>query len=423
MKRGAADWLSVAQFALSLIALCLIWGMALLAVFFAFLQSSAAFGGLAGSLPLLMTAASALIGGILLLPSVVTSLQRIAGRPPGSQVRFSHRRWPSLLIFALPVVLLLGNIAADQGRLALLFLPPLNVLAVLLPVVWLLYLAVRGLPLGTQQRAWGIFDSGLVLGPALIILAEIFAALVMLIAGVLYIAQNPQLIQDLSNLSQELTTTMPSTDRVVRLMAPYLTSPLTIAAVIGFFSLIVPLAEEALKPIGVWLLAGRKLSPAAGFAGGALSGAGFAIFESLTASTSGEQWTMLVVGRIGTAVVHILTTALMGLAIVNAWNRRRYLRLAATYLGVVLLHGAWNALSILYAIDGMVTGLDLAGGLQLPAFISATPFILAVFSALLFAALLWSNRRLYRSHPLSTSAQEQGSSPAQLSGSQDQGVL
>ena len=192
--------------------------------------------------------------------------------------------------------------------------------------------------------------------------------------------------------------------------------------IFGFFSLMVPLAEEALKPIGVWLLAGRKLSPAAGFTAGAMSGAGFAIFESLTASTSGEQWTMLVVGRIGTAVVHILTSALMGLAIVNAWNRRRYLRLAATYLGVVLLHGAWNGLSILYAIDGMVTGLDLEGGLQLPAFMSATPYILAVFSALLFAALLWTNRRLYRSLPI-PGAQEQRFDPAEHSGSQDEGVL
>jgi hypothetical protein len=159
----------------------------------------------------------------------------------------------------------------------------------------------------------------------------------------------------------------------------------------------VPLVEEAVKPIGVWLLLKRSLSPAEGFAAGALSGAGFAIFESLAASSTGEGWLILVSGRIGTAAVHILTTALMGWALVLARSQKRYLRLVGTYLGVVLIHGAWNALTMFAAINGIQNELDLGVSEILPQISPFTPYILAVMALLIFAALLWVNRHLRRS--------------------------
>jgi RsiW-degrading membrane proteinase PrsW (M82 family) len=85
------------------------------------------------------------------------------------------------------------------------------------------------------------------------------------------------------------------------------------------------------------------LTPVEGFTAGLLSGAGYALFESLALASGGEQWAALVFARIGTAGIHILTTGLTGWALVLAWRRRRFLRLAATYVFVVSVHGVWNA--------------------------------------------------------------------------------
>ena len=96
----------------------------------------------------------------------------------------------------------------------------------------------------------------------------------------------------------------------------YLMQPSTLYIALLFGALIVPLLEELFKPIGVWLLVGRKPSPAQGFAAGLLSGAGYALFENFSLGASaGEDWAMVVVARIGTSLIHIVTAGLMGWAL------------------------------------------------------------------------------------------------------------
>ncbi len=112
--------------------------------------------------------------------------------------------------------------------------------------------------------------------------------------------------------------------------------------------------EEALKPIGVWLLFGRRLTPAAGFAAGALSGAGYALIESLALTSSGEAWSSLVLARTGTSAVHILTAGLTGWALVLAWQKRRFLPLLLAYLCAVMIHGLWNGLTLMYSFNLLI---------------------------------------------------------------------
>jgi hypothetical protein len=78
-----------------------------------------------------------------------------------------------------------------------------------------------------------------------------------------------------------------------------------------------------------------------------MCGAGFALFENLIAlSTSGEQWALLAGIRISTALLHMLTTGVMGWALANAWTNKRYYWVALSYAFAVSLHGIWNALGI-----------------------------------------------------------------------------
>ena len=108
-------------------------------------------------------------------------------------------------------------------------------------------------------------------------------------------------------------------------------SPAVVASVFVYIAVLVPLIEEILKPIGVWLLAGRKLTPVDGFMAGVLSGAGYALFENLFLSSSGEQWMSVVLARVGTGAVHMFTTSLVGWGLASAWGQGRYLRLALSF--------------------------------------------------------------------------------------------
>lgn len=309
------------------------------------------------SLPMFLMAAGATASGILVLPSAAFALWRVLGKEaedfPARVHGFGRYLQPRWWIFALPVVLLLGYLVTGQTDLAWLLLPPLHVLAVGLPVAWLLNLAVRGLPLGSRQRMWGVFGSGLVLAPTLVLIVEGVAGLLFLILAAFGITNQPELMEELISLSEWLVESNPSPELIVNMFSPYLYQPGVVFSVLVFGSVIVPLIEEIFKPIGVWLLVGRNLQPAAGFAAGALSGAGYALFESLALTSGGEDWAVLMMARIGTAVVHILTSGMTGWALVLAWQRGRYLLLGVTYLGAVCIHGLWNALTLFYSFAAL----------------------------------------------------------------------
>jgi xanthine/uracil permease len=80
---------------------------------------------------------------------------------------------------------------------------------------------------------------------------------------------------------------------------------------------------------------------------GLLSGASFALVESLNASGAGtESWPVIVTIRAGTSMLHIMASGLVGWGIVSAFRERRILRLFAAYFSAVLIHGVWNACAI-----------------------------------------------------------------------------
>jgi hypothetical protein len=354
-----------------------------------------------GAMSLILLAAANLLAGILLLPSVYYALGRLAGWKTFNFLVALRVIRPSLLIFIFPMVVLLGTLIVRYTRLAWLFLPGLHILAVGLPVLWLLFVAVRNLPLGPPQRIWGIFGSGLVLGPGLILVFELGALLVFAFIGGVVIANQPQLLAKIRSLSIRMPAVYPTQQELLDLFTPYLFRPGVILAALAFAAGVVPLIEEIFKPIGVWLLWGRSLTPAMGFAAGALSGAGYALFESLVMFGGNEAWPEVVIARIGTAVLHIATSSLTGWALVQAWNQARYLRLGLAYLGAVFLHGLWNGLTVFAAfgaLSGQVPGADFNPTLARISS-SAVPVVLILLAATIFTALIWVNRALVKSLP------------------------
>lgn len=257
---------------------------------------------------------------------------------------------PDLALFALWIATVLAGWLA-QERLPSGWQYPLAMIAFGLPPLLLLRIGLRiQFPLPGWQ-GWSAFGLGLSLVPLLLIILE-FAAM----AGIILIALvlHPQLMNTLTQLAAQLEATL-TPDEGLSLLISYLNQPRVLLGVFALLSVIAPLLEEALKPLGLWLLAGEIEHPAHGFALGILSGAAFTLLEGLgNIPAAGADWALTAMGRLGTSLMHMLTSGLLGWALVSAWQKRRFGQLALAYALVVLMHGFWNGLNIVNIL-GQIT--------------------------------------------------------------------
>jgi PrsW family intramembrane metalloprotease len=401
-------WPSVGQLALAVLTVLLLWsGASALAIWgmVGLVSRSQAVGD---PLPMFLMATTSLIGGLLMLPSAYYALWRLIDRPAVDSQAILRRLRLQWWILALPLVLLVGHFVASHPKIAWLGLPFLHPLAIGIPTVWLLYFAIRRLPLGSSQRMWGVFGSGLTLGPFLIFVLESLVGLAFLLALVLYLYSLPGMMDKILQIAS-LVEQGQSPNTLIEDLKPIFTRPVVIFGILLFGAVAVPIIEEALKPIGVWLLFGRKLAPAAGFAAGALSGAGYALIESLALTSNGEEWSTLVLARSGTSVVHILTAGLTGWALAMAWQKRRVFQLLLAYLCAVTIHGLWNGLTLMYSFNLLTDFQDSSWTSAIVHAIGpAAPLALVLLAMGCFIALVAINRSLRRSsagrEPASASA-------------------
>ena len=296
-----------------------------------------------------LLASGGVLGGILVIPSAGYALGRLLDRPvmlPGwLQRRPRLALVPSGLMLLLPLIWFLGDRVSRMDRLSWLLLPPLHILAVGIPILWFIYLGRRKLPTGSPQRAWGVFTSGLILGPSIILVLELAALVVMMFLLMFYMFSQPGLIQKLTSLFDPYGPT-PDPQLLQRTLQPYLMRPGFVFALFVYIAGLVPLIEEVFKPIGIWFLVGRDLSPAEGFTAGLISGTGYALFENLLLTTMGGDWAVTLIARIGTSLLHITTASLTGWALAVAWRKGRYWLLGLMYFVAVLLHSIWNAVAL-----------------------------------------------------------------------------
>jgi len=116
------------------------------------------------------------------------------------------------------------------------------------------------------------------------------------------------------------------------------------------------------------------------------------LIETIGVSGQGGEWASLLFTRIGTGLLHITTSALMGAAIVLAVRQRRYLRLLTTYILAVTLHGLWNISAILYTFSNISQTLGHTDRLSTIQPIAIAALIVLAIGLLMI--LLSSNRRM-----------------------------
>jgi len=344
------------QFLLSLLGLISAWLMALVMLVMgglAYVSGSALFHTTAEPL-LAMGWVFGLLGGVA-IPSLWTSGMRLFGKEP-APVRLNLVS-ASLALLLVPLVIVMGaGILQADGALRL-FMPFLQIAVVVIPALWLVAYLTRPVQPVRAGRFWGAMNVGVFFSTPLILLVEGLLLAFIGLAVMAFLSTRPEMLQALEDLSTRLLNAGGDPEVILRIYRPILRHPMVLFGMAAIFTVIVPLIEEALKPLAVWLLAGDRLTPVEGFWLGGVCGAGFALVESLFSVLGADatSWIALAVGRIGTTTLHITTAALMGGALAQAWHSRRYERLGWTYLLAVALHGLWNLLAL---TSGLARVLD-----------------------------------------------------------------
>jgi RsiW-degrading membrane proteinase PrsW (M82 family) len=351
--KTSLHWPSLIQLILSLMAAFILFGIAVVIVISAIIPYFSR-GASTDPTESFLVAASLVFAGVLVLPSAWYAWKTVAS-PERQPSRRQEPRGFGLILTIVVIILdgaalWLGNWSSLNNRLTWLLLPPLNIIATGLPALWLVYIGTRGLIPGAPRRRWGVFASGLVLGPFIILILEIMLLAVMGILALVWVMLNPSLSNQLNSLASRLHGAGTNLESILQILTPILLNPGIIFLGFAFISVLVPMIEELFKPIGVWFLAGQKITPAQGFGYGVLSGAGFGLFENLGNTSGGAtDWALLASSRISTLLLHSFTAGLVGWALVSAWSERRYLRLIIAYVVAVVVHGLWNGLALLSA--------------------------------------------------------------------------
>jgi hypothetical protein len=332
--------------------------------------------------------------GTVLFVAAFFAFQKTLQKPSADQdLSFSISRW-QILIFVIMALaaILIGYQISGVKTVNWFFLPLLTIPAIVLPLLAILALGAQKLPFGTRWQSWNVLGLGMTLVPFVLFMLEIAALIIIFVIVMVYIITQPDLAFELQTLSQQIMLIGPQSEAARDLLGPFLTRPGVITIALLYIAILVPALEEIFKPLGVWLLAGKLESPAQGFTLGALSGAGYALIETIGVSSQTVEWASLLFSRIGTGLLHITTSALMGAAIILAWRERRYLRLIATYFLALTLHGLWNTFAILFTFSSLAELLGQSGRL-----ITLQPIMITGMSILaigLLAILVLSNRKM-----------------------------
>lgn len=287
---------------------------------------------------------------LLLIPPILFAFFRFFGL--GEPTWLTALRFPPLgvLIFFYPLVLVGGTRLSAHPLLAFFLLPLFHVAAIGIPIVAILQISQKDLKGISPQRKWASLSVGLTLTPLLIFILELFAILSPLILLSVWISLDPERSNQLNQLNEALRQPSADSQAIMDILQPYLSEPAVVFTLLFLAGFVVPLIEEALKPLGVWMFFGRTRGALDGFGVGALCGAGYALLESFLLGSTQSDWLFAVLGRSGTGAIHIFTAALVGAALTTAWQNHRYLHLAIAYLLAVFFHGAWNSLVVLAAL-------------------------------------------------------------------------
>ncbi|UCC88964.1 MAG: PrsW family intramembrane metalloprotease [Anaerolineales bacterium] len=252
------------------------------------------------------------------------------------------------------------------GQLILLFdllapvtFPLFHVLAVALPAILILVLVGHGVkhntPAPSRRQMLGQVALGAFGVTVIAFTIEVMVAMMGLFIVGVGMALSPGGLAQLAELQALLAN--PAGLQDPQVLARWLLKPGILFSVTVMLVIVVPLIEELVKSIGVPLIylgMRRVPSPAQAWLWGIAVGTGFAVTEGLfNGAANLPFWVGIALLRIGATAMHLVTAGLTGLGWMRLLASRRFLSLLGAYLTSVVLHSAWNGLTVLMAVSSL----------------------------------------------------------------------
>lgn len=335
-----------------------------------------------------------ILGGlqIAFFISLITAIRKLTGHV-SSQIFVSrgHMLTAAVLLVLWGALIYFGSTTSLWDNLGVATVP-VKILSIAAPIYVLISLALYRLQAGSRQRGWALFNVTSFISIVWIIILEVILLVAAVVLVGLWLSKKVDLSGYLIALSSGASLGNQDLESIIQRISPFIDENTIVIFCALFFSILVPLVEEMFKPLAVWFLAGRKLTPSEGFAAGVLCGATFGLLESLSmVSVDSAMWQSLVVTRVGTGMLHTLTGGLTGWALASTWKDQKYHRLGLMYAGVVFLHGLWN----LFAIFMGLTAAGVPAGSGMVSFLMTnSTWFLSALVAVMLAILLVMNQRL-----------------------------
>jgi RsiW-degrading membrane proteinase PrsW (M82 family) len=279
-----------------------------------------------------------ILGGILAIVYGISRVMKRTSPPPSLP---SALTMLALTIIAFGAAVVLWHFYTSPG-LAFAVLP-LALLSGFLPALTILAFGVQRLGAATTRRhLWLSLFFGATMAPLFALIFEGIASV--LIALGFTIAR-----QNLSPGISDITTTAPRDAADVLFMLLIL-------------SVVAPLVEEGLKPLGVVIIARRVRSPAEAFLLGLAAGIGFDMVETIGYIGMGQaDWISIAIQRIGAGLLHGVGAAMAALGwyyLINGKGvPRRWLKGFGGLAYAVLQHGIFNGSNLLGLVPGPVGDL------------------------------------------------------------------
>ena len=306
----------------------------------------------------------------------------------GKESRPFRPRWVWVSFLVFPLAVLAGQSVLRLDLLPPLIFPPLHVVAAVLPPLTVIALVSKTLG-GTSRQRDVVFQtsSGAFLSTFLAFTLEFAFVLGLLLTILTFVALQSGGLEQIQALAARLQD--PTWLENPAELASMAVSPLVLASAFLVFAIVVPLIEEAVKTVGVGLMAYRRPRLSQAFLWGLAGGAGFALAEGLLNSIGGlDAWALTVSARVGATLVHCFTGALMGLAWYAVLTDRRWGRALGLYAVSVGIHGLWNALTAGMAFISLgVLGSQATGTGQTLAEVSIAVIVAMLVSLTLAVAL------------------------------------
>ena len=310
------------------------------------------------TLQAVVLASAIVLVGVVFLPSGYYSIQRLRGEAiPAAAPKLLPIWQGILLLFVWAGAALLAQLFIKNDIL-MWFTPPLYLLAIGTPVYFLVRLASGGLNAGSRQRIWGVVSTSIAMGITLSIITEMMLVIVGLVLVAGYIGVHPELLATIKQITDQIKNAS-NIDAVLNAVEPWVNNPLVFFIALLFFSGFTPVIEETAKSIAVWTVFDHLDSAAQGFIIGALSGAGFGLFESLLASATPDSgWGATLMIRGGSTMMHIMTASLTGWGIAalhtgQTSGGRAVGRILPPYALAISLHSLWNASVIMITFGSL----------------------------------------------------------------------